>query len=480
MAKKPGISLLKKIKLKGKKPTPPKSVKLSKVMNSEDQDSVDSFEDFSPEEGLEDTPVTPESPFVQASPVQNEALQSAEVSDIQAGTPAEKRLHPKRRRRLSLSGAFRAASGWISGLFTDQRKKSKGNAAALEFAGSRKRLGKKGRRNRRILVFSGSGVALAAVLLLVFLIPGGAAAPADAKATGAVADATLSDSFEVSASMMSLGTPTAVITPTPTASPEPIPTTEPDPTNAPIEIGELVKFYVVNADKYYNYSNNHYDYTEEDVKMLAQLIWGEARGQTLNGKIAVANVVMNRVLCPGKFGSSIKAVVTARGQFSGYKPTNPTTGCMAAARWVLDYEVWVVPQDVYYFRAVSHYRNLKGQAWGSLPYYGEISGHYFYRQNLRGRTRNSDIPPRLFERTYKYAQYGCKVEDRVKRIQFMLNALGYKIEKVDGYFGLGTEKALIKFQKDHGLKDDGVAGPSTVQRLIEGYGVRDYYAKYGS
>jgi spore germination cell wall hydrolase CwlJ-like protein len=42
---------------------------------------------------------------------------------------------------------------------------------------------------------------------------------------------------------------------------------------------------------------------------------GEARGQTLEGKIAVANVVMNRVLNKRAFANTIKDVVTAPGQF---------------------------------------------------------------------------------------------------------------------------------------------------------------------
>jgi|AGTN01.1.fsa_nt_gi Cell wall hydrolyses involved in spore germination len=477
MAKKPGVSLLKNLKRRQTKPTPPKGVKLSKVKKNEANHNSGFIEEFSPEEGLEDTPVVFEAPAVQESDIESEAAQNTGIAEAVIGPPAEKRARGKRRKGFLFFGALRSAAGWVPGLFAIGRKKSKGHAAALEFAESRKRLGRKGRRNRRILVYAGSGVVIAAVVLLVLLVPGGAAAPAGG--TGAVANATSSGSVSGSADRASSGTAAVVLTPTVTATSIPIPTTEPEPPDQPIDMAKLLKFYVVEADKYYKYSNNHYDYTEAELKMLAQLIWGEARGQSLDGKIAVANVVMNRVLCPGQFGSTIEQVVTAGGQFSGYKPTNPTTGCMSAARWVLDYEVWVIPQDVYYFRAVSKFSNLKGQAWNGHAYYGEISGHYFYRQSLRGRTRGGDVPPRLFERVFEYARYGCKVEDRVVRIQFMLDALGYNIEKVDGYFGEGTEDALIKFQRDHGLDDDGVAGPATVQALIEAYGPREYCAKYG-
>lgn len=241
---------------------------------------------------------------------------------------------------------------------------------------------------------------------------------------------------------------------------------------------ELVEYFVVNADKYYtdfHYSPNHYDYTETEVYILAQLIHGEARGEIWEGKIAVANVVMNRVLCRGAFPDTIKGVVTDPDQFSGYKSTiRPSSECMKAAREVLQNELWVIPQDVYYFRSGAP-ANVN---WGRLPFYKKIDGHCFYRQKLRGRMQGGGIPPAMFERVYKYAQLGCKAEDRVYRIQFMLDALGYDIEKLDSRFGEDTETALIKFQQDHGLGDDGMAGPATVQKLIEEYGTRDYFIKF--
>ena len=62
---------------------------------------------------------------------------------------------------------------------------------------------------------------------------------------------------------------------------------------------KLVDFYCLDAKQYYNdygFSSNHYDYSDNELYMLAQLVYGEARGESTKGKIAVANVVMNRVL----------------------------------------------------------------------------------------------------------------------------------------------------------------------------------------
>ena len=471
MAKKPGVPLLKNwIKHQG--PAQPKKTRLERPAKRKSERQEFLWDETSPEEGLEDTPVMP---LQSAKPVERTEIEKAPAEELVETATGEKLVQPKHRRSVTFAEIFGSVTAWFSGLFSFMRRKSKGNNAALVFAESRKRLGRKGRRNRRIFVYAGSGLAVVIAVLLVLLVPGGAAAPVDVT-TGFVS----SDSVTESASAISVAVATQTATPSPTASPTPIPTTAVDPVENPIDMNEVLEFYVVNADSYYKYSNNHYNYTQEEVKMLAQLIWGEARGQSLDGKIAVANVVLNRVLCPGKFGSTIKAVVTASGQFSGYKSTNPTTGCISAARWVLDYEVWKVPQDVYYFRSARRYSSLKGQAWGGHTYYCELGGHFFYRESYSGRTRNRDVPPRLYDRVYKYARYGCEVADRVYRIQYMLDALGYDIEKVDSYFGKGTKEALIDFQQDQGLDDDGIAGPATVQALIEAYGIRNYYSKFYS
>ena len=60
----------------------------------------------------------------------------------------------------------------------------------------------------------------------------------------------------------------------------------------------------------------------------------------------------------------------------------------------------------------------------------------------------------------------------VTELQTSLRDLGYKdasgVElRPDGYFGGNTEHALKNFQREHGLQDDGVAGPRTMQAINE-------------
>ena len=55
---------------------------------------------------------------------------------------------------------------------------------------------------------------------------------------------------------------------------------------------------------------------------------------------------------------------------------------------------------------------------------------------------------------------GAEGED-VKAIQQKLKDAGYDVGEIDGKFGPKTERALKQYQRDQGLKADGVAGPKT-------------------
>lgn len=53
----------------------------------------------------------------------------------------------------------------------------------------------------------------------------------------------------------------------------------------------------------------------------------------------------------------------------------------------------------------------------------------------------------------------------VRKIQTRLKDWGYYKGSVDGIYGTATKNAVIKFQKKHGLKADGVAGPKTLEKI---------------
>ena len=52
-------------------------------------------------------------------------------------------------------------------------------------------------------------------------------------------------------------------------------------------------------------------------------------------------------------------------------------------------------------------------------------------------------------------------------LQAILVARGYTVNAVNGVFGESTDKAVRKFQTDHGLAVDGVVGPKTWAKLRE-------------
>ena len=63
-------------------------------------------------------------------------------------------------------------------------------------------------------------------------------------------------------------------------------------------------------------------FTEADVTALAQMLYGEARGCTVDNQMKCVWCVLNRVDDP-RFPDTIIGVVSAPGQFYGYSPNFP-------------------------------------------------------------------------------------------------------------------------------------------------------------
>lgn len=77
-------------------------------------------------------------------------------------------------------------------------------------------------------------------------------------------------------------------------------------------------FYVV-----YRLAKKGVDSMSDQADYLARTLYGECRGESANGQIAVANVIMNRVKAGGWFGASVKDVVLKPYQFSCWNKTDP-------------------------------------------------------------------------------------------------------------------------------------------------------------
>lgn len=86
---------------------------------------------------------------------------------------------------------------------------------------------------------------------------------------------------------------------------------------------------------------NTIDIDEKELEMLVRVISGEARGEPLEGQIAVGAVVINRVLS-NKFPDDLEEVIFQEGQFiaidDGYYDLEPTEKSYEAALRALEGE----------------------------------------------------------------------------------------------------------------------------------------------
>lgn len=123
----------------------------------------------------------------------------------------------------------------------------------------------------------------------------------------------------------------------------------------------------------YNYSGI---YTDNDVYLLAQLIYNEAAGEGMNGWIGVAEVVKNR-LSSDMFPNELEDIIYS-GQFADADKISgriPTESMVFVARQVLEGNLGIFnnPQVLFF-------RNAGGlqSDWGTYPYYMTINHHQFY------------------------------------------------------------------------------------------------------
>lgn len=111
--------------------------------------------------------------------------------------------------------------------------------------------------------------------------------------------------------------------------------------------------------------------TQEDMDLLAKVVWVEARGECFEGQQAVAEVVLNR-MASGNFPNALTDVVYAEGQFRSVPYLEDATP------WQVQYEAietalygpYVLPTDVMYFAQ----QPINGSVWG------RIGGHVFCYQ----------------------------------------------------------------------------------------------------
>jgi N-acetylmuramoyl-L-alanine amidase len=87
---------------------------------------------------------------------------------------------------------------------------------------------------------------------------------------------------------------------------------------------QIIKNTEDNSDsvvEVFSQGKNNLNITKSDIDLMAKLVYAESRGEPFEGKVAVASVVLNRVLSP-KFPNTIKGVIFEPNAFSCVKNNN--------------------------------------------------------------------------------------------------------------------------------------------------------------
>lgn len=119
-------------------------------------------------------------------------------------------------------------------------------------------------------------------------------------------------------------------------------------------------------------------YSQEALYWLSRVIHAESGNQPLEGKMAVGNVVLNRVASP-IFPNSVEGVLAQKNQFSTYKSgkianCTPNETSIIAAKLVLDGGVVEETNGALYFDS-----NAGSWAARNKECIATIGGHKFYR-----------------------------------------------------------------------------------------------------
>jgi len=139
----------------------------------------------------------------------------------------------------------------------------------------------------------------------------------------------------------------------------------------------------------------------DDDKLLALVIYGEARGESYGGKVGVASVILNRLKKGGWFGKTIKDVILKPFQFSCFNDNDPNRIKLLAIaqNWELFYKKdkalrecydiaskFLDPNDISMLKdnvsGATHYKtkNCKAYWADKMQLVAVIGNHEFYAE----------------------------------------------------------------------------------------------------
>lgn len=125
------------------------------------------------------------------------------------------------------------------------------------------------------------------------------------------------------------------------------------------------------------YENNRYWLTDAERELVERVVMAEARGETLQGQMAVAQVIYNRLMHDG-FPDSVAAVI--RSEFAKPYKGKIFESVKLAVKSVFDMGVRVFMNDVCYFMNPIT-ASINGASWirRNAKMIARIGSHEFYR-----------------------------------------------------------------------------------------------------
>ncbi len=172
-------------------------------------------------------------------------------------------------------------------------------------------------------------------------------------------------------------TPTPKPTAKPTATPKPAATPAPtaEPTKQPENTGWSDSNSGVSSNDYFSSGGG---FSADELLLIAQVVQLETKGNGVEARAAVANVIYNRIVS-SRFPDSVSGVLFQKNQFTVVKNEDklravvPVSKTIEAVNQIFVNGDRFMPEDVLYFRSSS-----KGTSWNNRVYYATFGGNSFF------------------------------------------------------------------------------------------------------
>lgn len=172
-------------------------------------------------------------------------------------------------------------------------------------------------------------------------------------------------------------TPTPKPTAKPTATPKPTKTPEPtaEPTKQPENTGWSDSNSGVSSNDYFASGGG---FSADELLLIAQVVQLETKGNGVEARAAVANVIYNRIVS-SRFPNSVSGVIFQKNQFTvannedKLRAVVPVSKTIEAVNQIFVNGDRFMPEDVLYFRSSS-----KGTSWNNRVYYATFGGNSFF------------------------------------------------------------------------------------------------------